>query len=631
MSSNEKYFKIKNGLQFDDGTYVTTAVGFVGATGAQGNVGATGSAGPTGATGSQGQTGATGSQGSQGNVGATGAQGIQGATGTQGPQGATGLVGATGLTGATGSTGATGPQGVSSNIFHYKANTTNHSTSTYTNNGFIDWDNATQISSGNLMFSHLTTDGIDIDIFLALLETSQKIIIQDENQSNNYQSWQITSTPVHNVSGADSWWVVPVTLLGSGGTGTTGFSNNSQVILALASGSQGATGATGHQGATGVSVTGATGATGQTGNQGATGVKGDTGNQGATGVMGPSGNDGYMGATGAAGQQGATGSQGPAGATGSQGSQGNQGATGVATTGATGSQGATGVQGNVGATGATGVQGTQGLQGATGVTGGVGATGSAGSAGNTGATGASGLGYAALTSTTTRSTGSTGSQTWTVNLDASQSAFIAGQRVRITPTAGSGYIEGNINSYSGTSLTVNISYLASTGLNYSAWTFSIAGDLGSTGPTGATGATGTGNPGATGATGSAGGVGATGAAGSFATAETLYSGWGSVSAGTYKIDVSSGTVHKMTLAGNFVFDGFTTPTTGTSVTVLMRQDATGSRLLSTSTNANTVWAGGVKTLSTVGNSSDVLTLFYQGATGGSVGAYIATLSRGYTS
>ena len=68
MSKVEKYFKIKNGLQFDDGTFLTTSVGAIGATGAQG---------PTGATGSQGSTGVTGPAGATG-IGATG---VTGATG----------------------------------------------------------------------------------------------------------------------------------------------------------------------------------------------------------------------------------------------------------------------------------------------------------------------------------------------------------------------------------------------------------------------------------------------------------------------------------------------------------------------------------------------------------------------
>jgi hypothetical protein len=159
-----------------------------------------------------------------------------------------------------------------------------------------------------------------------------------------------------------------------------------------------------------------------------------------------------------------------------------------------------------------------------------------------------------------------------------------------------------------------------------------AGNAGATGANGSVGATGAAGLGATGATGPAGSAGSVGATGSFATAETVYTTWGNtVAAGTYKIDISSGTVHKMGLAGNFVFDGFTNPVTGTSVTLIIRQDATGSRTFSTSTNANTVWAGGVKTLSVTGTSSDIISVLYLGPTGGSTGAYVASMSRGYSS
>jgi hypothetical protein len=123
MSTIERKFRVGAGLEFADGTSVTSATGLVGATGPQGPAGNTGQ---TGATGPQGETGATGPQGDQGIQGETGAtgpqgdQGIQGETGATGPQGDQGIQGETGATGpqgiqgetgAAGATGATGPQG----------------------------------------------------------------------------------------------------------------------------------------------------------------------------------------------------------------------------------------------------------------------------------------------------------------------------------------------------------------------------------------------------------------------------------------------------------------------------------------------------------------------------------------
>jgi hypothetical protein len=119
MTTNEKYFKIKNGIQFDDGTSLTTATGSVGATGAtgpQGNPGLTGATGATGATGSQGSTGATGSVGATGDTGATGPQGNTGGVGATGATGPAGTNGTNGTNGSVGATGATGPAGSGSSF-----------------------------------------------------------------------------------------------------------------------------------------------------------------------------------------------------------------------------------------------------------------------------------------------------------------------------------------------------------------------------------------------------------------------------------------------------------------------------------------------------------------------------------
>lgn len=111
MTTNEKYFKIKNGIQFDDGTSLTTATGSVGATGATGPQGNPGLTGATGATGSQGSTGATGSVGATGATGATGPQGNTGGVGATGATGPAGTNGTNGTNGSVGATGATGPAG----------------------------------------------------------------------------------------------------------------------------------------------------------------------------------------------------------------------------------------------------------------------------------------------------------------------------------------------------------------------------------------------------------------------------------------------------------------------------------------------------------------------------------------
>jgi hypothetical protein len=168
------------------------------------------------------------------------------------------------------------------------------------------WNNATQISATQININHINDDGVDIDIFLALIKTSDVIFVQDKNNSGNYQKWTVSATPTMQVDYIE----IPVTLSTSAGTGTTNFSNNHPVIVAIIS-----TGIVGPTGATGpIGATGATGPQGVTGNAGATGATGPTGPIGATGPTGPTG---PAGVTGSTGTTGVTGSTGPTGATGS--------------------------------------------------------------------------------------------------------------------------------------------------------------------------------------------------------------------------------------------------------------------------------------------------------------------------
>ena len=282
----------------------------------------------------RGPQGATGAQGTQGATGIRGPQGFQGATGIRGNTGAQGPVG---MTGAQGSTGAQGQNGQSNSYYQYKANTS--ITSGDPTAGYILWDNsANQIASTQINISHLTADNVDIDVFLALIQPNDIFVIQDAVNSNNYQTWRVTtsSTPMPN-----SYFITTDTII----DGSYNFVMNQPVILIIQSvgpqGPQGFQGSTGAQGVTGaigpVGITGAIGPVGITGAQGATGTQGFTG---TTGAQGATGAQGFTGTTGA---QGATGAQGFTGTTGAQGNTGAQGFTG-----ATGAQGSTGAQGVTG-------------------------------------------------------------------------------------------------------------------------------------------------------------------------------------------------------------------------------------------------------------------------------------------
>jgi hypothetical protein len=75
-----------------------------------------------------------------------------------------------------------------------------------------------------------------------------------------------------------------------------------------------------------------------------------------------------------------------------------------------------------------------------------------------------------------------------------------------------------------------------------------------------------------------------------------------------------------TLGGNITLNAFTgTVVTGTSVTVVLKQDATGSRTLTSTMK----FAGGEKTLTTAANSVDIISVFYDGTN------YWASLSKDF--
>jgi len=167
---------------------------------------------------------------------------------------------------------------------------------------------------------------VDIDIFLALISTNDVLIIQDKTNSTNYQKWEVSGS-ITIVS--NDYVQVPVTLLASAGTGSTGFSNNIAVILAIVS--AGVIGPTGPIGATGpTGPIGATGPTGPIGATGPTGPQGIQGDVGPTGATGPNGATGPIGATGPTGPNGATGATGPIGATGPTGATGPSGSNATA-------------------------------------------------------------------------------------------------------------------------------------------------------------------------------------------------------------------------------------------------------------------------------------------------------------
>ena len=91
--------------------------------------------------------------------------------------------------------------------------------------------------------------------------------------------------------------------------------------------------------------------------------------------------------------------------------------------------------------------------------------------------------------------------------------------------------------------------------------------------------------------------------------------------GTITVNVALAPVHTITANGNITINttDITNIDAGQSVSVIVTQDGTGGRLLT----SNLKYAGGSKTLSTAGNSIDVINVFYDGS------RYLASLVKGY--
>ena len=181
--------------------------------------------------------------------------GATGPTGPTGPAGAaSNVTGPTGPAGSSGMsyTGPTGPQGNSTSIFNYLSNTLIQSGNP--GSGNLLWNNLSQIASTSINVSYITSNSTDISIFLNLIQQGQEIVIQDQSNSSNYQRWLINGTPSNVGPGTPTaYWVYPVVLLASGGTGTSNFSNTTSLILAIATSTPGAVGPTGPTGYTGPS------------------------------------------------------------------------------------------------------------------------------------------------------------------------------------------------------------------------------------------------------------------------------------------------------------------------------------------------------------------------------------------
>tara|TARA_R100001509_G_scaffold34545_1_gene18138 strand:- start:4675 stop:6090 length:1416 start_codon:yes stop_codon:yes gene_type:complete len=90
--------------------------------------------------------------------------------------------------------------------------------------------------------------------------------------------------------------------------------------------------------------------------------------------------------------------------------------------------------------------------------------------------------------------------------------------------------------------------------------------------------------------------------------------------GTITPDPNNGSVQKITLNNNLTLNSLSSVANGDSITLIVRQDGTGNRTLSSTMK----FAGGTKTLSTGANAIDIITIFYDGTD------YLASLSTNFS-
>jgi hypothetical protein len=252
-----------------------------------------------------------------------------------------------------------------------------------------------------------------------------------------------------------------------------------------------------------------------------------------------------------------------------------------------------------------------------------------------------------VTSTTSK-TIATGSFAFTVSNSSTDTIFSVGQRVRIASQANtSNWMEGPITVYSGTSMTVVVDLINGSG-TAADWIVVLTGQPATLGGTLTsnlnTGAyaiistSGANIPITPDSTGQVVITNANLTSASNGNITITPNGTGLVNITNTKLNtfrevvyaigsaggaqtpnISLGSIQTITLTSNLTFSSITNIAAGQSFVLIVTQDGTGSRTLTSTMK----FSGGTKTLSTAAGSIDVIGVFYDGAT------YYANLSKGY--
>lgn len=123
------------------------------------------------------------------------------------------------------------PDGLITSIYNnnYKIDA-NSTANSQPSNRYLRYNNLTQTSSTSLYISHLNAQDSDIDQILSSIVPGDTLLIKDAGNAANYQKFNVTGSVN---PGNNDYVQVPVGLVNSGGTGSSGFANNLDVVIAL--------------------------------------------------------------------------------------------------------------------------------------------------------------------------------------------------------------------------------------------------------------------------------------------------------------------------------------------------------------------------------------------------------------
>ena len=115
-----------------------------------------------------------------------------------------------------------------SNFYLYKS--IDNALSPPISSGDVVYNNVIQSLATVIYISHLTRDNVDIEIFFENVSSLNDLYIQDQNNSLNFIRYNITGTPTII---PNAYILIPVILGTSGGTGSTSFGTNHNILLSI--------------------------------------------------------------------------------------------------------------------------------------------------------------------------------------------------------------------------------------------------------------------------------------------------------------------------------------------------------------------------------------------------------------